>query len=99
MPFTLTFCQVYNCELEKVEQFQGLTDFCRTINLHQGKTVDDDEDPSVVGQFKVSVSNAELKYLLLLSLIAMQLGFFLLARACSLVDDLTAFTCFLFYLP
>uniref|UniRef100_H2LS40 Myoferlin like n=1 Tax=Oryzias latipes TaxID=8090 RepID=H2LS40_ORYLA len=44
--------KVYNCELEKVEQFQGLTDFCRTINLHQGKTVDDDEDPSVVGQFK-----------------------------------------------
>ncbi|XP_023819286.1 myoferlin [Oryzias latipes] len=46
--------KVYNCELEKVEQFQGLTDFCRTINLHQGKTVDDDEDPSVVGQFKGS---------------------------------------------
>uniref|UniRef100_A0A3B3BED9 Myoferlin like n=1 Tax=Oryzias melastigma TaxID=30732 RepID=A0A3B3BED9_ORYME len=42
--------KVYNCELEKVEQFQGLTDFCSTFNLHQGKSLDD--DPSVVGQFK-----------------------------------------------
>ncbi|XP_024152438.1 myoferlin isoform X2 [Oryzias melastigma] len=44
--------KVYNCELEKVEQFQGLTDFCSTFNLHQGKSLDD--DPSVVGQFKGS---------------------------------------------
>ncbi|XP_060691971.1 dysferlin isoform X2 [Hemiscyllium ocellatum] len=46
--------QVYNVELEKVEAFEGLTDFCRTFPLHRGKTQGEDEDPSVVGEFKGS---------------------------------------------
>ncbi|GCB78793.1 hypothetical protein scyTo_0016872 [Scyliorhinus torazame] len=46
--------QVYNVELEKVEAFEGLTDFCRTFTLHRGKAENDDEDPSVVGEFKGS---------------------------------------------
>ncbi|XP_078080638.1 dysferlin isoform X1 [Mustelus asterias] len=46
--------QVYNVELEKVEAFEGLTDFCRTFTLHRGKTEGEDEDPSVVGEFKGS---------------------------------------------
>ncbi|XP_040905251.1 myoferlin [Toxotes jaculatrix] len=46
--------QVYNCELEEVEQFQGLTDFCSTFKLQRGKTEDEEEDPSVVGEFKGS---------------------------------------------
>lgn len=46
--------QVYNCELEEVEQFQGLTDFCSTFKLRRGKTDSDDDDPSVVGEFKGS---------------------------------------------
>ncbi|CAF98669.1 unnamed protein product, partial [Tetraodon nigroviridis] len=48
--------QVYNTELEEVPQFNGLTDFCRTFKLRRGKTDDDDEeDPSVVGEFKVQL--------------------------------------------
>ncbi|XP_022619550.1 myoferlin isoform X1 [Seriola dumerili] len=46
--------QVYNCELEEVPQFQGLTDFCSTFKLQRGKTEDEEEDPSVVGEFKGS---------------------------------------------
>uniref|UniRef100_UPI00398F8D26 dysferlin n=1 Tax=Pristiophorus japonicus TaxID=55135 RepID=UPI00398F8D26 len=46
--------EVYEVELEKVEGFEGLTDFCRTFALHRGKTEDEDEDPSVVGEFKGS---------------------------------------------
>ncbi|XP_048456952.1 dysferlin [Rhincodon typus] len=46
--------QVYNVELEKVEEFGGLTDFCRTFPLHRGKAQGEDEDPSVVGEFKGS---------------------------------------------
>lgn len=34
-------------------QFQGLTDFCSTFKLQRGKTEDEEEDPSVVGEFKV----------------------------------------------
>ncbi|XP_070771991.1 myoferlin isoform X2 [Enoplosus armatus] len=46
--------QVYNSELEEVAQFQGLTDFCSTFQLKRGKNEDEEEDPSVVGEFKGS---------------------------------------------
>ncbi|XP_028983374.1 myoferlin [Betta splendens] len=46
--------QVYNCELDNVEQFHRLTDFCSTFKLRRGKTEDEEEDPSVVGEFKGS---------------------------------------------
>ncbi|XP_037552968.1 myoferlin-like [Nematolebias whitei] len=46
--------QVYKRELESVQEFQGLTDFCSTFKLYRGKTEDDEEDPSVVGEFKGS---------------------------------------------
>ncbi|XP_060895814.1 myoferlin [Labrus mixtus] len=46
--------QVYNCELEEIAQFQGLTDFCSTFKLQRGKTEEEEEDPSVVGEFKGS---------------------------------------------
>ncbi|KAM9365202.1 myoferlin isoform 2-T2 [Pholidichthys leucotaenia] len=46
--------QVYNSELEEVEQFHGLTDFCSTFKLQRGKTEDEEDDPSVVGEFKGS---------------------------------------------
>ncbi|XP_077482691.1 myoferlin-like isoform X3 [Stigmatopora argus] len=46
--------KVYDCELEDVAQFKGLTDFCSTFKLQRGKNDDGDEDPSVVGEFKGS---------------------------------------------
>lgn len=49
--------QVYKTELEAVPQFNGLTDFCRTFKLQRGKTDDnddDEDDPTVVGEFKVN---------------------------------------------
>uniref|UniRef100_A0A8B9P4B0 Myoferlin n=1 Tax=Apteryx owenii TaxID=8824 RepID=A0A8B9P4B0_APTOW len=45
--------KVYDCELEKVPEFNGLTDFCDTFKLYRGKSEDSD-DPSVVGEFKGS---------------------------------------------
>lgn len=45
--------QVFDHELEKVEAFEGLSDFCQTFKLYRGKTQDEGEDPSVVGEFKV----------------------------------------------
>ncbi|XP_036430127.1 myoferlin isoform X1 [Colossoma macropomum] len=45
---------VYQNELEAVPDFHGLTDFCNTFKLFRGKTDDDEEDPSVVGEFKGS---------------------------------------------
>lgn len=45
--------KVYSTELEEVPQFQGLTDFCSTFKLQRGKTEDEEDDPSVVGEFKV----------------------------------------------
>lgn len=52
-PSFLPLLQVFDQELEKVEGFQGLSDFCQTFKLFRGKTQDEGEDPSVVGQFKV----------------------------------------------
>lgn len=52
----LFLIQVYKTELEEVPQFSRLTDFCQTFKLRRGKTDDDDEDdPSVVGEFKVKI--------------------------------------------
>uniref|UniRef100_A0A672R0M9 Myoferlin n=1 Tax=Sinocyclocheilus grahami TaxID=75366 RepID=A0A672R0M9_SINGR len=45
---------VFNTELETVPEFRGLTDFCTTFKLQRGKTEDEEEDPSVVGEFKGS---------------------------------------------
>uniref|UniRef100_A0AAR2LK27 C2 domain-containing protein n=1 Tax=Pygocentrus nattereri TaxID=42514 RepID=A0AAR2LK27_PYGNA len=45
---------VYDKELEAMPDFHGLTDFCNTFKLFRGKTDDDEEDPSVVGEFKGS---------------------------------------------
>uniref|UniRef100_A0A663M8X4 Myoferlin n=1 Tax=Athene cunicularia TaxID=194338 RepID=A0A663M8X4_ATHCN len=45
--------KVYDCELEKVPEFNSLTDFCDTFKLYRGKSEDSD-DPSVVGEFKGS---------------------------------------------
>ncbi|XP_007431826.1 myoferlin isoform X1 [Python bivittatus] len=45
--------KVYNCELENVPDFRGLTDFCDTFKLYRGKTEEND-DPTVVGEFKGS---------------------------------------------
>lgn len=45
--------KVYSSELEEVPQFQGLTDFCSTFKLQRGKNEDEEDDPSVVGEFKV----------------------------------------------
>ncbi|XP_056148135.1 myoferlin [Lampris incognitus] len=46
--------QVYDCDLEEVPEFQGLSDFCSTFKLQRGKTEDEEDDPSVVGEFKGS---------------------------------------------
>uniref|UniRef100_UPI00358F149C dysferlin isoform X2 n=1 Tax=Myxine glutinosa TaxID=7769 RepID=UPI00358F149C len=46
--------KVYNCELEKVSAFGGLTDFCRTFLLQRGKAEGHEDDPEVVGEFKGS---------------------------------------------
>uniref|UniRef100_A0A3Q2Z126 Myoferlin n=1 Tax=Hippocampus comes TaxID=109280 RepID=A0A3Q2Z126_HIPCM len=43
---------VYDCELEDIQEFKGLTDFCSTFKLQRGKNEDGDDDPSVVGEFK-----------------------------------------------
>ncbi|XP_066478183.1 myoferlin isoform X2 [Tiliqua scincoides] len=45
--------KVYNCELENVPDFRGLTDFCDTFKLHRGKAEEND-DPTVVGELKAS---------------------------------------------
>ncbi|KAG7507175.1 myoferlin-like isoform X2 [Solea senegalensis] len=46
--------KVYECELEDVPEFMGLTDFCNTFKLQRGKNESGDDDPTVVGEFKGS---------------------------------------------
>ncbi|XP_060103205.1 dysferlin [Heteronotia binoei] len=46
--------KVFETELENIEDFGGLSDFCHTFKLYRGKTQDADEDPTVVGEFKGS---------------------------------------------
>ncbi|KAJ8365691.1 hypothetical protein SKAU_G00145220 [Synaphobranchus kaupii] len=46
--------KIYDCELEDVPEFRGLTDFCNTFKLQRGKAGGNDEDPTVVGEFKGS---------------------------------------------
>lgn len=45
--------QVYETELENVEDFEHLSDFCHTFRLYRGRSQDSSDDPSVVGEFKV----------------------------------------------
>lgn len=45
--------KIYDCELEDVADFEGLTDFSDTFKLYRGKS-EENEDPSVVGEFKGS---------------------------------------------
>uniref|UniRef100_A0A4X2M035 Dysferlin n=1 Tax=Vombatus ursinus TaxID=29139 RepID=A0A4X2M035_VOMUR len=44
--------EVYETELENVEDFEGLSDFCNTFKLYRGKCQEEMEDPSVIGEFK-----------------------------------------------
>uniref|UniRef100_A0A8C3SZQ8 Dysferlin n=1 Tax=Chelydra serpentina TaxID=8475 RepID=A0A8C3SZQ8_CHESE len=46
--------KVYETELENMEEFEKLSDFCQTFKLYRGRTQDANEDPSVVGEFKGS---------------------------------------------
>uniref|UniRef100_A0A8C7ID79 Myoferlin n=1 Tax=Oncorhynchus kisutch TaxID=8019 RepID=A0A8C7ID79_ONCKI len=46
--------KVYDKELENVPEFKQLTDFCNTFKLQRGKNEDEEDDPSVVGEFKGS---------------------------------------------
>ncbi|KFU91022.1 Dysferlin, partial [Chaetura pelagica] len=46
--------KVYETELEKVEDFEQLSDFCHTFKLYRGRSQDSSDDPSVVGEFKGS---------------------------------------------
>uniref|UniRef100_A0A8B9PQK7 Dysferlin n=1 Tax=Apteryx owenii TaxID=8824 RepID=A0A8B9PQK7_APTOW len=46
--------KVYETELENVEDFEQLSDFCHTFKLYRGRTQDSNDDPSVVGEFKGS---------------------------------------------
>ena len=49
--------QVYFHELEK--QFEGFQDFIKTFSLRRGKlkSVEEDEEDSTVGEFKVQIDN------------------------------------------
>ncbi|KAJ8781333.1 hypothetical protein J1605_011317 [Eschrichtius robustus] len=44
--------KVYDTALENVKDFEGLSDFCNTFKLYRGKTQEEMEDPSVIGEFK-----------------------------------------------
>ncbi|NWR55970.1 DYSF protein, partial [Bucorvus abyssinicus] len=46
--------KVYETELENVEDFECLSDFCHTFKLYRGRSHDSNDDPSVVGEFKGS---------------------------------------------
>lgn len=47
---------MFDQELEKIERFERFSDFCQTFKLYRGKTRDEGDDPSVVGEFKVKLS-------------------------------------------
>ena len=49
--------QAYDNELEDLPEFNGLTDFCDTFKLERGKKQSKDDDPDVVGEFKVQAVN------------------------------------------
>ncbi|RLV89969.1 hypothetical protein DV515_00014614 [Chloebia gouldiae] len=44
--------KVYDTELENLEEFEHLSDFCHTFKLFRGRSQDSSDDPSVVGEFK-----------------------------------------------
>ncbi|GAB1290996.1 Dysferlin [Apodemus speciosus] len=44
--------KVYDTQLENVEAFGGLSDFCNTFKLYRGRTQEETEDPSIIGEFK-----------------------------------------------
>ncbi|XP_027487450.1 dysferlin-like, partial [Corapipo altera] len=46
--------KVYDTELEELEEFEHLCDFCHTFPLLRGRSRDCSDDPSVVGEFKGS---------------------------------------------
>nr|XP_026652835.1 dysferlin [Zonotrichia albicollis] len=46
--------KVYETELENIEEFEHLSDFCHTFKLFRGRSQDSSDDPSVVGEFKGS---------------------------------------------
>ncbi|KAI1886869.1 hypothetical protein AGOR_G00200230 [Albula goreensis] len=46
--------KIYDNELEDIPEFQGLIDFCNTFKLQRGKADGDNDDPTVVGEFKGS---------------------------------------------
>ncbi|XP_077334191.1 dysferlin isoform X5 [Lithobates pipiens] len=46
--------QVLDTELENIEDYESLSDFCRTFKLYRGKSQAEADDPSVVGEFKGS---------------------------------------------
>ncbi|KAI5609942.1 dysferlin isoform X9 [Silurus asotus] len=49
----LDMLQVYDTELEKIDGFEGLADFCQTFKLYRGRTQESkNDDPSIVGEFK-----------------------------------------------
>lgn len=47
---------MFNYELENVAEYKGLTDFCNTFKLYRGKSDTGEDDPSVVGEFKVKTA-------------------------------------------
>uniref|UniRef100_A0A493TPC9 Dysferlin n=1 Tax=Anas platyrhynchos platyrhynchos TaxID=8840 RepID=A0A493TPC9_ANAPP len=53
-PRRRVLCLVYETELENVEDFEHLSDFCHTFRLYRGRSQDSNDDPSVVGEFKGS---------------------------------------------
>ncbi|XP_026702658.1 dysferlin [Athene cunicularia] len=55
--------KVYETELENVEDFEHLSDFCHTFKLYRGRSQDSNDDPSVVGEFKV-VGQGEAEFFL-----------------------------------
>ena len=48
----ISIFQIYNTELEKVDDYDDFGDFCNTFELNRGKQKEDEES-SAVGEFKV----------------------------------------------